>query len=399
MTRSATWIAAGLAVAALTATAHAQAVTAPVASPVDHPLLTGQPVRTAGAWRKGVERFGETLAGGSLRLRGYEVVDAKLPGNRGIDLVAVKRGPAGTVTDVRLIEVKTRYGQGRPRLGMTRDGLQTSRTWFAARLLALRSAGEPGRKLALEISRFRRAEGIPLERLGEVHDVNLRTGRYTVRDPVGMAGRAGPVSIERLLGHVSGHSAQPASRAWATRHLSQLDQLRQARMGNWLSAGPPARAFDRVSSAPIVLLEEAQARRGARRGLVRAAGRVAVVVAVAADAYDIYGHARDYRLGHLSRQQFAAALARSAGGIAGAWAGAAGGAWVGVQVGALGGPWAWVTVPVGGVVGGAVGGVAGYLGGSHAGEFTARAWYGSLDGGVRERVSGWLKETPHPVGG
>ena len=132
--------------------------------------------------------------------------------------------------------------------------------------------------------------------------------------------------------------------------------------------------------------------------MVRAASRFAVVVALAMDAYEIHGHVRDYRIGKLSQQGFVVALARSGGGIAGAWAGTTGGAWVGMQIGSLGGPWAWVTVPAGGVVGGAIGGVAGYFGGSYAGEFTAQAWYGSLDRNVRDRVSGWLKETTNPVG-
>ncbi len=396
MIRYVTWIAAGFFVATHGGAVHAQAVMAPVASPVDHPLVASHPVRTAGTWRKGVERFGEGLARGSLQLHGYEVLDMKLPGNHGIDLVAFKRSATGAVTDIRLVEVKAHYGPGRPRLGQTRVGTQMSRQWLADRLRALRSSGEQGRQLALDISRFRKAEGIPLERLGEVHDVNLRTWKYTIRHPISMAERTGPMSIQRLLNKVA--TTQPASQAWAMRHLSQFDQLRQARMGNWLSASSSARAFDRVISPQIVLLEEKQALRGARRGLVRAAGRVAVVVAVAMDANEIYGHVRDYRLGKLSRQGFIIALARSGGGIAGAWAGAAGGAWGGMQIGAFGGPWAWVTVPVGGVLGGAIGGVAGYFGGSYVGEFTAKAWYGSLDRNVRDQVNRWLKETPAPVG-
>jgi hypothetical protein len=397
VTRYMAWMASGLFLVAQSTTVHAQGVTAPVAGPVDHPLVASHPVRTAGAWRQGLGRFGESLAGGSLQLRGYEVIDMKLPGNRGIDLVTVKRSAAGTVTDIRLIEVKTHYGSSRPHLGQTRVGKQMSRQWLADRLRALRASGEQGRKLALEISRFRRAEGIPLERLGEVHDVNLRTGRYTIRNPVSMAQRAGPMSIERLINRVSGRSTQPASQTWAMRHLSQFDQLRQARMGNWLNANSSTRTFGRASSTQIALLEEKQALRGARRGLIRAAGRVAVVVAVAMDAHEIYGHIRDYQTGKLSQREFNITIARSGGGIAGAWGGAAGGAWVGAQIGGLGGPLAWVTVPAGGVIGGAIGGVAGYFGGSYAGEFTAQAWYGSLDRNVRERVSGWLKETPKPA--
>ena len=399
MIKEAIWMAAVALAVAHGARVHAQGVMPPFASPVDHPLAASHPVRTAGVWRQGVGRFGESLASGSLSLRGYEVIDLKLSGNRGIDLVAVKRTNAGSVTDIRLVEVKTHYGRTVPHLGQTRVGAQMSRQWLLDRLLALRSSGEKGRKLALDISRFRRAEGMPpLERLGEVHDVNLRTGKYTIRNPINMAERAGPMSIERLLNRASSNSTQPAYRSWAMRHLSRFDQLRQARMGNWLSGSSSTRAFDRVSSTQMVLLEEKQALRGARRGLVRAASRFAVVVALAMDAYEIHGHVRDYRIGKLSQQGFVVALARSGGGIAGAWAGTTGGAWVGMQIGSLGGPWAWVTVPAGGVVGGAIGGVAGYFGGSYAGEFTAQAWYGSLDRNVRDRVSGWLKETTNPVG-
>jgi Holliday junction resolvase-like predicted endonuclease len=380
------------------ATVHAQGVLAPVASPVDHPLVAVQPVRTAGAWRHSVGRFGESLARAFLQLDGYEVIDMKLPRNQGIDLVAVKRTAAGTVSDIRLVEVKAHYGSSKPHLGQTRVGTQMSRQWLADRLRALRASGEQGRKLALEISRFRKAQGIPVERLGEVHDINLRTGKYTIRNPVTMAERAGPMSIERLLNRTSCHTTQPAIRTWAMRHLSQFDQLRQARMENWLSGSSSTRAFNRVSRTQIVLLEKKQALRGARQVMVRAAGRVAVVVAVAMDAYEIYGHVRDYWRGKLSQQQFVIALARSGGRIAGTWALAAGGAWVGTQIGALGGPWALVTAPVGGLIGFTVGAVVGYFGGSYAGEFTAQAWYSSLDRDVRERVSGWLKNTPTPFG-
>lgn len=406
MTRYLAWIATGLFAVLHGATVHAQAVTAPVGSPVDHPLVAAHPVRTAGAWRQGVGRFGESLASGSLRLRGYEVIDMKLPGNRGIDLVAVKRTATGTVGDIRLIEVKTHYGSRIPHLGQTLAGTQMSRLWLVDRLRSLRNSGEEGRRLALEISRFRRAEGIPLERLGEVHDVNLRTGKYTIRNPISMAERAGPMSIERLLNRVSGHSTQPASQMWAMRHLSQFDQLRQARMGNWLSGSSATRALNRASSTRIALLLEKQALRGSGRALARAAGPIGLAAAVTVDAYEIYGHVREYRLGNVSQRELIVAVARSSGGVAGAWAGwwagSSAGAWAGAQLGLLGGPYAVGSVPIGAglgwFIGGGVGGFAGYIGGSYVGEFTAQAWYGSLDRNVRERVSGWLKNTPNPVG-
>ncbi len=134
MTRYVAWIAAGLLVIVHGAPVKAQGIVAPVTSPVDHPLVAAHPVRTAGVWRQGVGRFGESLAGGSLRLRGYEVIDMKLPGNQGIDLVAVKRSAAGSVADLRLIEVKTHYGSSKPHLGQTRVGTQMSREWLADRL-------------------------------------------------------------------------------------------------------------------------------------------------------------------------------------------------------------------------------------------------------------------------
>jgi hypothetical protein len=236
-----------------------------------------------------------------------------------------------------------------------------------------------------------------LERLGEIHDVSLRTGKYTIRDPVSMAERAGPMSIERLLKRISSRSKQGVSRTWAMRHLSRFDQLHHARMRSWLTASSTTRALNRVSGTRVALLLEKQALRGTGRALARAAGPVGLASAVAMDAYEIYGHVSDYRLGKLSQREFIIALARSGGGIGGAWAGAAGGGWAGVEIGALGGPWAWVTVPVGGVIGVMVGGTVGYLGGSYVGEFTAQAWYGSLDRDVRERVNRWFKETSSPV--
>jgi hypothetical protein len=130
--------------------------------------------------------------------------------------------------------------------------------------------------------------------------------------------------------------------------------------------------------------------------LARAAGRVALVVAIVMDVHEIYGHVRDYRNGRLSRQEFVVAMARSGGGIAGAWTGAAGGAWMGAWIGGFGGPVAWITVPVGSAVGGTVGGIAGYFGGSYLGEATAQAWYGSLDQELKARIGQWVKTTANP---
>src|SRR5258707_5308692 len=50
---------------------------------------------------------------------------------------------------------------------LTRVGTQMSRQWLVDRLRSLLSSGEQGKKLALDISRFRKAEGIALERSEE----------------------------------------------------------------------------------------------------------------------------------------------------------------------------------------------------------------------------------------
>jgi hypothetical protein len=373
--------------------AQAQVIKSPIGSPVDHPVLAASPVVTAGAWRKGLERFGESLVSENLRLRGYQVENLKLPGNHGIDLIAAKRAADGRLLDVRLVEVKTHYGSGMPHLGETLAGRQMSRTWLSARLRALRASGSEGKALALEISRFYKASGIPIERLGELHDVNLRWMKYVVRDPITLRECAGPVSIPRFLKKIA---SQPgAARAWAMRHLAVADQLQRARMERWLSGTPTARAFDRVVAGRLVMVQEEQALRGVRR-LVRFTGRAAIVIAVAMDSYEIYGHIRDYRLGKLSQREFVVALARSGGGIAGAWAGASGGAWAGGWIGGLGGPVAWVTVPVGAIIGGAAGGIGGYFGGSYLGQSAARAWYAGLDRRVREQTSTWMKHAGSP---
>jgi Holliday junction resolvase-like predicted endonuclease len=369
-------------------------IAAPVGTAVNHPLLATDAVRSQAVWRRGVEQFGEGLARHSLELRGYEVLNAKLAGNKGIDLIAIKRDGTGALSDVRLVEVKTHYGSGKPRLGQTQHGLQTSRTWFADRLERLRSEGPEGRRLALEVSRFRKSTGKPLERLGEVNDVNLSSLRQTIRDPVTQSERSGPVSIPRLLNQIA--EKVPEERPWAMRHLARADLIRETSMGVWLATNPQSRALERATASRLTELETKQALRGSGRVLARVAGRGAVVVAVLMDGYEIYGHVRDYRAGNLSRQEFVIALARSGGGIAGAWAGAEGGAIVGAWIGGFGGPLAWITVPAGAALGGTAGGIGGYFGGRCLGEAGARAWYGSLDRDVKLRVDEWIEATPKP---
>jgi len=70
------------------------------------------------------------------------------------------------------------------------------------------------------------------------------------------------------------------------------------------------------------------------------------------------------------------ATAVGAGSAVGGWAGAESGAILGATIGAAGGPFAWLTIPLGGIIGG----VAGGIGGSMAGESIARTGYDYIAG-------------------
>ena len=377
---------------------QAQGVAMPVCRPVEHPLIETIPVRTAAHWRKGVEGFGEELIRNTMQLRGYEMQNIKLPGNHGIDLFAVKRNLAGKIYDARIIEAKTHYGKGMPHLGQTISGKQMSPKWLADKLRALGRAGQDGRKLAYDILRFRKERAIPVQQLGQVHDINLRSGKYTIRDPITLNELSGPMSIERLLNNVASHSEKSATRSWSLRHLAKFDKIQQSRMQSWLAGTPRSRALGQVSQTKLLVIAEGQAQRGAIRVLARTAGRVAFVVAIAMDAAEIYGHVRDYKHGSISQREFAIALARSGGGIAGAWGGAVAGFWAGGALGAWGGPLAWLTVPLGTFIGSAIGGICGYYGGSYVGDTTAKAFYGSLDTKVQNQVNQWVIKTGNPFG-
>lgn len=379
-------------------TVLAQAVAPPVCRPVNHPLITSQPIRTASTWRRGVEGFGETVIRSSLELRGYGMQDMKLPGNHGIDLFAVKRNAAGKLIDLKIVEAKAHYGKGMPHLGNTAAGRQMSRKWLADRLRALRNAGQEGKRLALDISRFRREKGIPISCLGEVHDINLRSGKYTIREPATLRPLTSPVALRRSLGDIASHSKSSSARAWAGRQLVAFDRIRDSRMGRWISGTPRSRASAKLSQTRFRIAFDKAGSRSVIRALSRTAGRIAFAVAVAMDAAEVYGHVRDYQQGSISRRELHIALARSGGGIAGAWACAYAGAWLGGQIGALGGPFAWITVPAGVFIGGTIAGIVGYYAGSYAGDIAAKAFYGSLDAHVRDRVNEWFVETGNPFG-
>jgi hypothetical protein len=89
MSHATTWI--GTALILANSALGAAPMTEPVANAVNHPLFATDPARSAGAWKRGIEQHGESLATRSLWLRGYAVLDGKLAGNKGIDLIGIKR--------------------------------------------------------------------------------------------------------------------------------------------------------------------------------------------------------------------------------------------------------------------------------------------------------------------
>ena len=365
-----------------------------VEHPVQHPLDG----RTGYKWRTGVGSWGENLAQESLRLRGFnEIHEIKNASNHGIDRIAIKRGVDGKVVDAKFVEVKTTRSS-KPTLGKTRSGGQLSRNDLARHLRNMRNSGDPSlKKLAVELGRFQRSIGRSVESLGELIHVNTKTGRITGYAADGKLVRYS-VSIERLLKSLLAKAHMPHVRDWASRTLAQWDQIRSTRMSMWLgkNVAQQSRAAvlttsGRAASASRVAVLRQSRSAVSTRLIQRSAGRIALVVALAIDAKDLFDTEYAYRTGRISVRernvQLASTLGGMGGAFAGAWAGGATGAWLG----GFGGPFAWATVPAGGFVGAVIGGVGGYFGGSAVAGYGATAWYNSIDASVRDKFeTAWL---------
>lgn len=86
-----------------------------------------------------------------LRRCGYEIVDAKLPGNTGIDILAVKRNAAGEVVRILVVECKATMQEkvNNPRLSNTKKGKQLSNTWIAEKITKMYKQGGDLREKAI----------------------------------------------------------------------------------------------------------------------------------------------------------------------------------------------------------------------------------------------------------
>lgn len=387
-------------------TAQAKALGLASSPFVEHPVHHPLDGRTSSIWRTKVGTWGENLAQESLRLRGFdEIHEIKNASNNGIDRIAIKRAPNGELIDAKLVEIKTSRSE-KPKLAHTRyGGRQMSRKWLASNLWSMRSSGDPVlKKLALELSRFRKASGRSIESFGELTHVNTRTGWITGYSADGRTLRY-TESLSRLLSKLQANAHAPNVRTWATRSLSQLDQIRSSSMTLWLGSGSSGRSTKMVlgNSGHSVSASRALALRHSRsavatRTMQRAAGRIALVVALAMDAKELFDTEHAYRTGAISARQRNVQLASTVGGAAGAFAGAWAGGATGAWLGGFGGPFAWATVPAGGFIGAVAGGVGGYFGGSAVAGYGATAWYNSIDNEVRSKFElSWLGANGEPL--
>lgn len=368
---------------------------------VDHPVIHPLDGRTSSVWRLKVGVWGENLAEETLRLRGFnEILEVKNASNNGVDRIAIKRGPVGEILDVKFVEVKASRSS-KPKLANTRyGGKQMSRKWLASNIWKMRNSGDPVlKKIAREFSVFRKASGRTIESFGELIHVNTRTGYLTGYSADGRSLHYS-VSLERLLKNLQAKAGKLHVRIWATRTLFQWDNIRSTSMSTWLGTNVSQQSTKSIlaSSArggaakQIAVLRQSRSTQ-ATKFVLRSAGRIALVVALAMDAKELFDTEYAYRTGAISARQRNMQLASKIGGIGGASAGAWGGGVAGAWLGGFGGPFAWLTVPAGGIVGAVVGGVSGYIGGSAVAGYGATAWYNSIDLAVRDKVElAWLGE-------
>lgn len=368
--------------------AGAQIVGSPGSELTDHPAVASTTATTAAAWRNRTGAWGETAAKKALRLRGYNQVYApKLPGDRGIDLIAVRRGPGGTVTDARLVEVKTHNGYGVRQLSSTRQGRQMSDAWLRSRLNRMKTSSNPRlRTLADEIDTYRGVRNLSPQQMGEVIDINTNTGTYTIRDPStrGMITHGDTADLFRNLKR---NAPQYRTRRWAAKHLNYLDHIHGTNMTRWMNRNP------RVST----VLPEASWLRGIRAtdDIIAYVIPMAAAADVIVDGYEAYYAYSQYSEGKISRERMWRTHIKVAGGFIGAETGAITGAYIGGQVGTLGGPFAPVSATAGSIVGGVTGGIAGYMAGRAAGAYAADAWYDRLDETVKNDLDHWVRNTTY----
>lgn len=357
-----------------------------VASPVDHPVSMRPAELTPHLWKSRSGAWGETLVNQIYKLRGFdEVLEIKRPGGQGIDHLALKYDTTGKLIDVRFGETKTHFG-GEAKLSNTKMGTQLSLAWLNDKLQAMRNSGDPRlRGLVVDICRFRRQRSVSIQSLGEFHDLDVQNGRYVRRNPISGVPLSSD-SIKRSLARMKRGVLSQNHRRWATRSLSQWNQISRTSMERALTRNGTARIaiLRHPFNSGLARMTRTTASQSLRR-VARVAGPIGAAVAFAADSHEIYSHVMAYRRGDMNRRDTIVAVSRSGGGIVGAGAGAA----VGGGLGAFGGPIAWVTIPAGATIGG----IVGYFTASTAADTITHAWYSNVDEKVKREVDDWIVTT------
>lgn len=378
-----------------------QAAQSAMPLPIAHPAIDINLPYTTGAWRSALGTWGEGLVREELTLRGFEVYEPKVHGNKGIDAIAVKRNVLGEIVDIRIIEVKTRNGYGKPSLGNTKRGKQLSRAWLNDKLRIMRASGDPElKKLANDIRKFRERTGIAIEKLGELHEVNPRSGKLIVRNPITGA-EISSQNIGKVLQTLSERAKAPEVRKWAADQFKSLELIRSTTMSKYLGASAlrASVAFSAVSSrasrySGYLVDKNISAIKMSRlvpKVIGRAAGPVGVAIGTYMDAHELHEIVKKYQSGSISRSELYIQLSRTGGGMGGAAAGFAAGAALGAGFTSWTGPGAVVSALIGGGIGAGIGYIVGA-------ELTAGAaqLYVDLGQAAREHnVDKWVQNTSY----
>lgn len=368
---------------------HAQ-YSAVVMPPVDHPVTVKRGSLNTHRFTQGTGDWGETLVNAKYRARGYEVMSIKSTGGQGIDHLAIKRDLNGRLVSVKFGETKT----GRSKVmgpAKTKLGPQLSRDWLAHKLRSMRNSGDPSmRKLARDISVYRKSLGVPVESFGEFYEVNTRSGRLIQRNPTTDA-VVRNASLWQELIDIKHRDVSSQYRSWAKKSLRGRNKISSIRMREALN--PSYFQKQRLLSGARTPSSLSRIARGAARpALLRAAplaaGVAGVLVVVAWDGYEVYSAFSKYHAGDMSKRDVTILIVSRAGGIVTSVIGMK----VGAAAGLLGGPFVFVTVPAGAFVGGAIG----YWAGSAALEYALQGWYSGLDDDVLRATASWMMSTPSP---
>ncbi|MSR19339.1 MAG: hypothetical protein EXS00_09325 [Phycisphaerales bacterium] len=198
---------------------------------VAHPALA----LTESAASRQLGAFGESFVHAGFQARGFEVFNGNV-GVNGIDRIAVKRAAWGELTDIRIIEVKTRQALPDYALQYTKNsGRQLSNEWIGNGLDRIVAGHDDPtlRNLAKEIQARWKANPSLLRR--ELHSIAVDSNKYIISSVEGVgaaearvAARIAENRLTGLLGELSRRGTSTATRAAASKHLAQFDQLQTA---------------------------------------------------------------------------------------------------------------------------------------------------------------------------